>query len=306
MAIDKICLVSTLAPSSAFLAQVNRDLFRSLSQRRFKFKYRQSEFSVITEESRCTVSTKKGITPAFSLLLNYGVHQRYLLELNPATLPNGAHDLTSLLKEIGWSADDLQINRLDLCADLDLPVEYLYRTLRVPNKRVTEVISRSVNNRGVQGYYVGKNPATLRVYNKLAQLKRFKNDAQSLPAQLTRVEWEFRGKKCPVRRLSQLPKLLEIDPFECIEILESEAVFDFHGNTKASLKRFNFNQLAKEFGAQEACRILGHQRHFKRDFGRVLVNRSEIKKAMCQSYIRGLQLFFQNQPSDLIWESTAS
>jgi len=181
MALDRIRLVSISTPSPAFLAKVNHDLLRPPAQRRFKVGHREPAAEAVTAESRCTVSTKKGFTPAFSLLLNYGVHQRFLLELSPAKLPNGAQDLTRLLDEMGWNEDDLRINRLDLCADLDLPVEYLYRTLRVPYKRVTEVFSRSVSNRGVEGFYIGKNPAKLRVYDKLAELKRHKNEVGGLP-----------------------------------------------------------------------------------------------------------------------------
>ena len=109
-----------------------------------------------------------------------------------------------------------------------------------------------------------------------------------------------------MRCLSQLPKLLDINPFEQLEILETDALYDFHGNPRDSLKRFNFNQLVQEVGAQEACRILGHQRHFKRDFGPIVVDGAAIKNSLSRSYLNGLRLFFKNQPSDLIWEHPAS
>lgn len=308
MGIDKLRLISTAPPQASFLDEINRDLNTSPPRAQFDLKIGFSEEIFIHRRSRCTIVTRKGVQPGFYLVLNYFAPRQilplHILELNPNKLPGGYADLEGLLKRVfGTGGVDLKISRIDLNADVQVPVDYLYRTLRIPRKRkssryLTKQAGKTstFSNRGMTGFYIGASPAQLRVYDKREEMKRMKQDVEGLPRIFTRVEWQLRSRKCPVKWVSDLDGLLDVDPFEGIEILGSSEVYDFHNDPKESKKRFLFNKLSKELSAQEASRILNVDRNFKRDFVPLLTSGDEIKGQLQESYRDGIRRFFANQP----------
>ncbi len=129
-------------------------------------------------------------------------------------------------------------------------------------------------------------------------MKRSGKDLSQYPETFTRVEWEFRNKRCPVRRLSQLPELFDYKPFDSLEFLDTDKYYDFHNQTVESCNKFSFDQLAAIMGSHEAARILNKGRHFKREFSKILITGKSIKADLQNSYLQGLQLLFENKCPD--------
>ncbi len=193
---------------------------------------------------------------------------------------------------------------MDPCADIEMPVDFFRFNLRIPRKRKSTEFaeletSRTYSNRGVTGFYTGASPNLFRVYDKREDMRRLREKIDYLPPILTRLEWELRNRKLPITYLSQFPELLEYRPFEKIEILETDRIYDFHNDTENSCKRFQLNGLTDSYGRQEAIRILNHNRNFKRDYGAIVTDASEIKERLHQSYIDGVTRFFNNQCADV-------
>ena len=254
--------------------------------------------------------------PAFYFQMNFaipgGMGFTNILELNPNKMAAGIDDFKNLVTAIfGEYLGDLRISRVDLNADIEIPVDYLYRSLRIPGKRKGKTFygndgpgRQTHSNRGVTGFYIGCSPSQLRVYDKRLELKERRKDVSGLPPILTRAEWEFRNKRCPIRYLAELPQLLEIHPFDLIEVIPYLGAYDFHNDCLASVKRFTLDRLAEEYGIQDAARILNRDRNFRRDYRDLMswINASTIKDRLHDSYLRGTRRFFNGLPGDPLME----
>lgn len=308
MGLDKLRLISRFQPRFSFLEVLELDLHLPLDQSKYDIQISNPE-RMLVERTRCSVSTRKGIQPAFFLQLNYFAFKQglvHILEVNPNKLPEGNRDLEGLIEAIfGPCGENMRVSRIDPNADVQVSVDYFYRTLRVPLKRKSSryleaPAQREItfSNRGMTGFTIGASPSFLRVYNKREEMKRRRENIEGLPRVLTRFEWELRHRKCPVGFFRDLPKLLQYEPFADLQILRTSEAYDFHTNPKDSLKRFSFNELAKKYGSHEAAKIMNSQRNFKRDFTPFLLNSSEIKRELQRSYLEGVQAFFNNQQAD--------
>src|SRR5262245_59734796 len=165
MGLDKLRLISRRAPSDTFLAEVNAEKVLREDQRRFVITTRNPSESHIARTSMCTISSTKHAFTGFFLQMHYnvpGTGRIHVLELNPNKLPHGCHTLAEVVTWIFEDAvNELKISRLDLHADIELPVDYFRRTLRVSPKRKTSafVLDRGdYTNRGLTGFYIGRSP----------------------------------------------------------------------------------------------------------------------------------------------------
>jgi hypothetical protein len=309
MGIDKIRLISESPVSEDFCNWVTEDQKHPTSESRLNvFPCQES----IERHSSCRISTRKKLyTPAFFLQMNFaafkGSEFKQILELNPNKLENGMEDLNNLVKLIfGPDCGDLKISRIDLNGDVEVPIDYFFRAVRVPFKRKAtkylESDSQSIQvhgNAGITGIQVGASPSLLRVYDKRQELKKRRKDVSSLPKILTRLEWELRHSKCPVRYLSELPELLDIEPFEKIELLDTPEFYDFDSDFKTAKNQIIYTKLIEDYGAHEAARILNKGRHFKRDFRPALIDNEKLKMEIQESYLLGVERFFNNQGADV-------
>ncbi len=184
-------------------------------------------------------------------LLHYGLKRpendphegEHKLEL----LDTGTKTYSGLVGQIEGTiegpVDDLELMRIDLCADLyEVPVEWFLSRLRVKFKRVAYEMGnlkyQRIGKLGIQTITAGKRPNIVRIYDKVAeyaeQLKKRKRkqsfDADEISlktefgiserATITRIERQFGGGRIPTPidcfgKLSELPNF---DPFTNIEI----------------------------------------------------------------------------------------
>ena len=186
---------------------------------------------------------------------------------------------------------------MDLNAEIEgVPVSYFKEAVRLPLKRKTETIS----NRGVETFYWGRNPVRMRVYDKREELWKVHHaDVSPLPAVLTRLEWEFHNRRCPIKTFSELPTLMNLRPFDDLQLLETSVAFDFRTDPVGATKLFTFQKLSEEFGRHDAIRILNANRNFIRDYKKHLVAGADVKERLQNSYLESTQRFFNNQRSDV-------
>lgn len=236
-----------------------------------------------------------------------------ILDLNPNKLSQGLFSLMGIIREIWGSEVCLQtsrkpgdsecplgfrISRIDLNADVQLPIDFLARTIRVAGKRkVVNFALEAHCNRGIQTFYIGCSPARLRVYDKRRELETIGADLSACPPVLSRIEWELRHHRCPIRGLEQIELLRDYHPFRSLRIYEAPELFDFENDLKPSIRRFAFSRMAAELGAHEAARILSCERPFKREYEPVLLEHSEIRDELAASYQQGIANFLENRPN---------
>ena len=315
MGIDKLRLITTEPVSQNFCGSVNWDveLYKDCRRMRlFDVFIRNPEKNQIDPDLQCRIATRKGKSyPAFFLHLNFqaftGHGLRQILEVNPNKFIHGADDLRALIRSIfGEPLPDFKVSRIDLNADVQMPVDRFFRSLRVPYKRKATKYSeerrnavRVHGNCGVTGFQLGASPSLLRVYDKREELRRLRQETDHLPAVLTRFEWELRHSKCPIKYLSELPELLEIQPFDQLQFTEPSPGYDFRADPVASRKRYLYDSLAEDYGAHEAARILNRSRHFKRDVAPLLMPAAGVKEQLHRSYLAGVARFLDGQCADI-------
>ena len=104
--------------------------------------------------------------------------------------------------------------------------------------------------------------------DKIQEIRYRREDVSGFPPVLTRVEVEAHGKKVPYRFLSEIHCLLEYDPFEDVEVIESHENDDFRNSPQHLSLLYLFNKLSDERGASEAARIMKTHRNFALAFSR--------------------------------------
>ena len=164
----------------------------------------------------------------------------------------GYKTFSELLGQIGsvieGPADDLELMRIDLCADLHgVPVDWFFNRLRVKFKRVCYEIGERKYGRmgknGIQTINFGKKPNVVRGYDKVAELtdqlrkinRKLSPDACKLTLEsvfgvsesdtITRIERQFGGGRIPMQidSVGKLLSLPDFNPFTNIEIVNGSA-----------------------------------------------------------------------------------
>ena len=309
MGLDKLRLVSHRRPSSDFMDQINAELALPTDLRRYVIHFRDPKERAVGRATQCSITTKNRLSPFFYLQTNCFLPVNagivHVLEMNPNNFHHGFIDLCSLIDQIfGERSSDLSISRMDLNADVEVPVDYFRRTLRIPRKRKSAEYQKwdgltTHSNRGLTGFSIGRTPSLLRVYDKIGEMKQLKEDISGLPSILTRLEWELRHRRCPVRLFSEIEAIADVHPFETVQIVDTPEIYDFLNDPSGSLKNFIYHHLAEQYSGHQAIRILNHNRNFVRDFKPCLIDVSDLKKRLQASYLHGIRRFFSNQASDV-------
>ena len=127
MGLDKLRLISRFQPRFSFLEVLELDLHLPLDQSKYDIQISNPE-RMLVERTRCSVSTRKGIQPAFFLQLNYFAFKQglvHILEVNPNKLPEGNRDLEGLIEAIfGPCGENMRVSRIDPNADVQVSVDY--------------------------------------------------------------------------------------------------------------------------------------------------------------------------------------
>jgi hypothetical protein len=157
--------------------------------------------------------------------------------------------LSAVLEQVvEGSTDDLELMRIDLCADIcEVPVDWFLNRIRIKFKRVAYEMGnlkyQRIGKAGIQTISAGRRPNIVRVYDKIAeykeQLKRLNRkrsfDSEELTlesafgvsesATITRIERQFGGGRIPeeIDCFGKLGRLPDYDPFTNIEILNGSA-----------------------------------------------------------------------------------
>ena len=310
MGLDKLRLVAHLGPQDSFLEELNNDLTLPREFRAFSVQFRNTEEYRVKPTTRCSITPGRGRSPFFFLQMNCSIPSKgnvHVFELNPNNLDGGFAEFQEVHTRVfGEVIEDPAISRIDLNADIEIPVHYLRHSLRVPRKRKTSEYAKSettqlatFNNRGVTGFCIGRSPSLLRVYDKREEMLHLREDVTGIPRVLTRLEWELRHARCPVRLLSQLQAISTIRPFDLLEVYESPEVYDFHNYPLESTRRFTLNRLSAELGNHDAIRVLNAHRNFARDYRPLAFEISGVKERLQESYAEGVRRFFANQRSDV-------
>jgi hypothetical protein len=126
-------------------------------------------------------------------------------------------------------------------------------------------------------------------------------DVSQLPTVLTRIEWEFRDRHCPVRFFGELPQVIDLQPFERLQFLETEEQYNFRYDPKHSYHKFAYNSLVKEKGAHEATRIFNKAcgRHFSRNLKNDLLENVELRDRVHHAWYSSTKAFFENRCADV-------
>lgn len=251
---------------------------------------------------RIRVATRKDVEPAFYLLLNFTVSRRdpprHIVEVNPNNMAGGLRELDNLLGLLfeGFGPAAFNISRLDLNADVCLPVEQIFHTLYVPPKKkaeshhLTDKEGRTGKHfkRFLTGFYIGGSPGMLRVYDKLEELRVKKKDVSGMPDPLTRIEFELRHHKCPVRILSDIFRLAAVEPFRGLQFFKFSPQIILG---QQSARRTCLQDLVRSVGMHQAIRSLNGDRHFRRDYEGILEPMPEMSDLLQRAYMEGVKRF---------------
>ncbi len=304
MGIDKARFVTTQPVRESFMNHLNGEWLGKPIFPLYKILAPNLEGEPLRRSDRILIVTRKEAEISFYLQLNFTPNRneppRNVLEVNPNKIPGGVHDLFKLLDSLfdGFDPALFKISRLDLNADVGLPVEQIFHSLYVPPKRKAESHlltdkegrTRTQFKRFLTGFYIGGSPALLRVYDKREELRAKGTDVSGIPDPLTRVELELRHDRCPVRFLSEISGLVDVEPFRGLQFLKfsSQSAHGPQGTRRASLE-----DLVRRFGMHQAIRSLNGNRHFRRDYEGILEPMPEMNALLQGAFMEGVKRFLQ-------------
>jgi hypothetical protein len=170
-----------------------------------------------------------------------GEHKLELLDTGAKVFSEIAAQIEETIE---GSVADLEIMRIDLCADIaGTPLEWFFQRLRVKFKRFAHEIgtlkAQRIGKAGIQTLACGKRPNMFRAYDKVAEYKhqlRYmqrkrsrESDELTLESEfgvtessvITRLEQQYGGGRVPIEIdcMSRLPRLPDFNPFRRIEIV---------------------------------------------------------------------------------------
>jgi hypothetical protein len=201
------------------------------------------------------------------------------IEINPSRFKSfeALNDLLSLFHD----PRHFNVSRVDHTVDLPVSVAEVYCSLLFPRKQ----IRRDFRGNTLEGFYVGKFPELLCVYDKSLQAKQ--------KGPLTRVELRQFGKKVPVQFYSELPELISYRPFERLSFVETSTPDNFSSINLTKKSKFLAEAIEK-LGAQGAFKAFNKHSNFKRDFKFCLKQNSKIPD-LDSIYQDNLKKYFQRE-----------
>jgi hypothetical protein len=302
MGIDKARFVTTLPVRETFMDSLNVEWLGRPTYPSYKISAPNLEGQPLSRAHRIQLATRPGSEIFFFLQLNFSANRkespRNVLELNPNNVAGGIKELFALLDSVfeHFHPALFRVSRLDLNADVCLPVDQIFQTLYVPPKRKGESHlltdregrTRRQFKRFLTGFYIGSSPAMLRVYDKLEELKSKKKSISEMPDPLTRLEFEFRHHKCPVRDLTDISRLAAVEPFRGLQFFKFSPQITYE---KQSVRRTNLQELVRSVGMHQAIRSLNGDRHFRRDYEGILEPMPEMSDLLQRAYLEGVKRF---------------
>ena len=169
-----------------------------------------------------------------------------------------------------------EVVRLDHTVDIPLPVEQFYNSLLLSRKK----IRRDWTSGDLEGFAFGKYPEQLVVYDKAKE--------QKLNQVLTRVELRQFQHKCHIKKLLDLPKHIEHQPFKKLEFISIEST---KINSTSEVKGILFKGLVEQYGMQGAFKILNKHGNFKRDFKNEIQTANNNSHNLDEIYQVGIKSF---------------
>lgn len=125
------------------------------------------------------------------------------IEINPARFDNWKLFHSGLQQAFcDYSLDDFKISRVDLCVDINVPLDFFRKSLLVKRMRTNETFSSTSNT-----LVFGKSPKRISLYD------RYKGKKLNSETEITRIEFQLRGNRCPIQKLSEVDKLYDLDLF---------------------------------------------------------------------------------------------
>ena len=210
--------------------------------------------------------------------------------INPTRL-EGYEDLKQItLQTLG---ENLNINRVDLCSDLPIPIQEINSRIRIKYKQ-----KRSDFEYGDQltGFYYGTRNEVIAIYDKARQLDKFhdykikKNIEHKQSGELTRVEIRLKGNKIPYSHLDQLESYVNHNPFSMVQIVD----FPNHQSEKEFKKRKaeNLKSLAEVYGFNAAYKILSRSGNFTKTY-RQYISSSRLNQILLEQYQESIRDFLK-------------
>lgn len=306
MGIDKARFVTTLPVRNSFMNYISDQWQYGSCPTLYRVSAPNLDGKPLKRSDRVQVVTCREAEPSFYLLLNFKASRRedprHVIEVNPNNMQGGLQQLFRLFDSIfdGFGPEVFKISRLDLNGDIELPVEQIFRSLYVPPKKKADTLFLADNEGRTRaqfkirltGFYIGASPAMLRVYDKREEMRVKKKDLSGVPDILTRVEFEFRHHKCPVKKLSEISKLANLEPFHELQFF---SVSSQNMSTQRAARQASLEDLVRHVGMHQAIRSLNEDRHFKRDYQGILQPVPEIREQLQRAFLEGVKRFLKTE-----------
>ena len=213
-------------------------------------------------------------------LTHFGAQWFKRVTVTLSRFPSFTHAYICLGQLLGQHLEFASVVRIDFAVDLLLPTEQVLGNLLILYKRHRDLHIAAGSKSS--GFYAGKSPSQVRVYNKSlkdpAWAAIYQGDSKE-PPPVTRIEVSLMRDRIPIEHLYELPEVFmrgidgsRFDPFEGLTLLRNVRMVD-EGlvNERGSIIRFTELRALLEFaGFHIARKHLSKNRNFNRDYLRFL------------------------------------
>jgi hypothetical protein len=212
------------------------------------------------------------------------------IQLNPKNWESLGHLNKTLSKFI--DINSLSIKRIDHLVDIDIPMDDLFKCLRIKFKQKWTFLHEETGKFSKStGFYYGKEPELLCIYDKGFEtenkrgLKRNKEEPLGVS---TRIELRHSNAKVPFKRFTDLERYLTFEPFKNIVFLKLLNKDSLLGPKHDALKLL----LARD-GLTRVYYQLNEQQNFKRNYSKYF-EEVDFKTILLEKYWDNLGHFINN------------
>lgn len=204
------------------------------------------------------------------------------IELNPTKLLLPYPEMVRMLDK-GINTEAAILQRIDHASDIEMGIEEAFNTIRFKYKRNM----RCYNDyqRGcLTGFYIGSKFEQVIIYDKIFELDKRsfkKTHLNIIQGSKTRFELMQKHQKLPIRKICDIPILLDYDPFSSIETYQLDPLLK--GVISTGWK-----------GLHNSYQELNRQNNFKRDYKNSLIP-SDLKQRITNNYRHNLGQFIQGE-----------
>ena len=186
----------------------------------------------------------------------------------------------------------LEIRRIDHCADMDVSIEKVRSSLIVKRKRKRSDYDHNETTTGLQ---FGKGSEVISIYNKALQLKEKGRTSNHRGEHLTRFEVSQKQKKIKYNRVSQLDNYLLENPFSKLIFYKLDKPNSVPDDLP--LRDRIFLEMVMERGLHSTYKILNQHNNFSRDHKSKLVE-TEFSAMIKDKYHKSLREFITGEIND--------